>query len=210
MKRRDFLKTTVMLGCLAGVPMLGIAAETDPFQWVLQMSNKVLDEIKSNEALRSGDIPEIKKLVDSTIMPNVDFTMVTRMTVGPEWRQASPEQRQQLMDNFRELLIRVYAGALSKVNGHVAELVPVRNNKVSDEMVIRTTLKAPGQQPIAMDYRIYRDKAGDWKIVDVNVEGIWMVENYRSQFASVLSQSGIDGLISELKKRIDNEKGSAS
>ncbi len=207
MKRRDLIGAVGFCGFLSLTPSALLAADVDPYKWVLEMSNRVLDRIKNEPALKNGDIPAIKRLVDDEIMPNVDFTMVTRMTVGPKWRQATPEQRQTLMDTFRELLIRVYSGALSKVNGHVAELVPVRSMAPQDEMVIRTQLKSASQPPIAMDYRIYRTKSGDWKIVDVNVEGIWMVENYRTQFAGVLNQEGIDGLIRDLKKRIESAGG---
>lgn len=202
--RRDLLKAVGTLTLTVALPAWVYAKDEDPFQWVLQMSNQVLDRIKSDESLKKGELKAINKLVDEVVLPNVDFTMMTRMTVGPKWRQATPEQRQALQDNFRELLIRVYSGALSKVGDHTAELLPTRNNKVQDEMVIRTQLKSATQNPIGMDYRIYRNKLGDWKIVDVNVEGVWMVENYRSQFSSTLNQEGIDGLIRELKARVEN------
>ena len=117
MNRREMMKAAGAATVLSALPVWAFAAaQEDPYKWVLSMSNQVLDRIKSEPALRNGDIPAIKKLVDELIMPNVDFTMVTRLTVGPKWRQAKPEQRQQLQDNFRELLIRVYSGALSKVN----------------------------------------------------------------------------------------------
>lgn len=207
--RRDLMKAAAAATLMTSLPPWALAKDVDPFQWVLQMSNQVLDRIKKDPALKSGDLKAINQLVDGVILPNVDFTMMTRMTVGPKWRQATPEQRQALQDGFRELLIRVYSGALSKVADHKAELLPTRNTAVQDEMVIRTQLKSSSQQPIGMDYRIYRAKSGGWKIVDVNVEGVWMVENYRSQFSSVLNQDGIDGLIRELKARAEKAEAQA-
>lgn len=209
MNRRTLLCFGALTGGLFVLPTWAMA-ETgnteDPYQWVVTLSNSVLDAIKKDPALKSGDIKAINTLVDQTIMPDVDFTMVTRMTVGPKWRQATPEQRQALQEAFKQLLIRVYSGALSKVKDHVCELDNTRKQSIQDEMVIRTKLISAVQPPIAMDYRIYRNKHQVWKIVDVNVEGVWMVENYRTQFSSVLNQDGIDGLIKSLQARVKENK----
>lgn len=186
---------------LVGMP--AFAAEEDPFNWVVTVSNGVLDAIRADPKLQNGDAEALQKLVDEKIMPSVDFPMVTRMTVGPKWRQATKEERVRLQKGFERLLMRVYAGALKNVRDNTCELRPTRNRRVADEMVVRTLLKAPGQPDIALDYRIYRNKSGDWKIVDVNVEGIWMVENYRAQFASTLSNEGIAGLIKLLEEKSD-------
>lgn len=207
MLRRELLVSTLAVALLSTTTLGAWGAQSDnkgdPYDWVLTLSNQVLDRIKSDPSLRNGDIGSINQLVDQVIMPDVDFAMVTRMTVGPKWRQASAEERQQLQDAFKQLLIRVYSGALAQVTDHVCELSPTRNRAVEDEMVIRTQLKSASKPPIAMDYRIYRNKAGEWKIVDVNVEGVWMVENYRTQFSSVLNQEGIPGLIRDLKARAE-------
>lgn len=186
---------------LVGMP--AFAAGEDPFDWVVTVSNGVLDAIRADPKLQNGDAEALQKLVDEKIMPSVDFPMVTRMTVGPKWRQATKEERVRLQKGFERLLMRVYAGALKNVRDNTCELRPTRNRRVADEMVVRTLLKAPGQPDIALDYRIYRNKSGDWKIVDVNVEGIWMVENYRAQFASTLSNEGIAGLIKLLEEKSD-------
>lgn len=186
---------------LVGMP--AFAAGEDPFNWVVTVSNGVLDAIRADPELQNGDAEALQKLVDEKIMPSVDFPMVTRMTVGPKWRQATKEERVRLQNGFERLLMRVYAGALKNVRDNTCELRPTRNRRVADEMVVRTLLKAPGQPDIALDYRIYRNKSGEWKIVDVNVEGIWMVENYRAQFASTLSNEGIAGLIKLLEEKSD-------
>ncbi len=202
------MQRRVMLMGAAGavffsVSMPAFAAEEDPFNWVVTVSNGVLDAIRADPKLQNGDAEALQKLVDEKIMPSVDFPMVTRMTVGPKWRQATKEERVRLQNGFERLLMRVYAGALKNVRDNTCELRPTRNRRVADEMVVRTLLKAPGQPDIALDYRIYRNKSGDWKIVDVNVEGIWMVENYRAQFASTLSNEGIAGLIKLLEEKGD-------
>lgn len=175
----------------------------DPFAFVVDVSNEILDEIRRDPALAHGDPEHVRQLVDGKILPVTDFTLMTRLTVGPDWRNASAEERQRLEQGFRGLLIRVYSGALLQVKDQRCELRPTRVKTVKDEMVIRTLLKASGQKDLGLDYRIYRAKDGAWKIVDVNVEGIWLVENYRSQFASVLSSEGVPGLIKMLETRAD-------
>lgn len=206
MQRRQCL---IGLGALAlslsPVAAFASAANTgDPYEWVVDLSNRVLDKIKGDAALRDGNVARIQELVDGTIKPNVDFRMVTRMTIGPRWRQATPEQREELQKLFEQLLIRVYSGGLKQITDNVCELRPSRNRLVSDDMVVRTLLKSPSEpKPIAMDYRIYKNKEGQWKIIDMNVEGIWMVENYHAQFASVLNEGGVEGLIKELRSKVE-------
>lgn len=189
--------------CL-GVPAWAVEGERgDPFAFVVDLTNRVLDEIRRDPALHRADPTSVQRLVDDYLMPSADFHLMTRMAVGPQWRKADAKQRETLERGFRNLLIRVYSGALLNVKDQKCELRPTRNKTVADEMVIRTLLKSPGAQDIGIDYRIYRNKEGAWRVVDVNVEGIWMVENYRTQFASVLSSGGLDGLIDTLEHRLD-------
>lgn len=202
LSRRTLLLSGLAFAAL--VPNLTQAAPDasgDPFAYVVDLSNRVLDEIRNNPDLHKADPEQVRKLVDELLMPAADFAMMTRMTVGPRWRQADAGQREELMAGFKNLLVRVYSGALTTVTDHRCELRPTRNKTVRDEMIVRTLLKSTGQNDIGLDYRIYRNKAGEWKIVDVNVEGIWMVENYRSQFAPILSQDGVPGLITALKTK---------
>lgn len=206
--RRTLLAGAALMGAVGLLPLRAGAAEAlpydakgDPFEFIVKLNNAVLDRIRADKALRHGDIAALTELVNSLIMPAVDFQMMTRMTVGPKWRQASADQKQALMDGFELLLMRVYAGALAEVSDQTVKLRPSRSRKVQEEMVIRTLMTSGSGQETGIDYRIYRSKTGEWKIVDVNIEGIWMVENYRSQFASVLSEGGIDGLIKLFKEK---------
>ena len=200
MQRRELLVASLLAAAFGAAPAAAADAD-DPWGWVVRISNDILDAIRADEKLHSGDADALRVLVDRQVMPFVDFTMMTRMTVGPKWRQATKEDRARLMTGFERLLIRVYAGALANIKDHRCELRPTRSRKLADELVVRTLLKSTGQPDIGLDYRIYRNKAGEWKIVDVNVEGIWMVENYRSQFASTLNQDGIPGLIRLLEEK---------
>ena len=199
-QRRDLLAAALLAASFGAVPVSAADAD-DPWTWVVKVSNDILDAIRADDKLHSGDAEALRALVDRQVMPSVDFTMMTRMTVGPKWRQASKEDRERLKTGVERLLIRVYAGALTNIKDHKCELRPTRSRKLADELVVRTLLKSSGQPDIGLDYRIYRNKAGEWKIVDANVEGIWMVENYRSQFASTLNQDGIPGLIRLLEDK---------
>ena len=183
-------------------PVLTFAADQggDPDQWVLEMSNKILDTIRGDAKLKAGDAARIQVFVDEIVMPTVDFLRMTRMCVGPKWRQATSEQRDKLQLLFRNQLIRVYSGALTAVKGQKAKLAPNRVKPTEKDALVRTVLVETGKSDIHLDYRL-KKVDGLWRIVDVNVEGIWLVDNYRNQFSSVLNTSGIEGLIGELEKK---------
>lgn len=193
-----------------GAPAWAIEGDKgDPFDFIVNLTNRVLDDIRRDPSLQKADPASVQRLVDTYLMPAADFRLMTRMAVGPQWRKATEAQREALQKGFRNLLIRVYSGALSNVKDQKCVLRPTRNKQVADEMVIRTLLKGSGAQDVGIDYRIYRNKEGAWRVVDVNVEGIWMVENYRTQFASVLSSGGVEGLIDALNNRVDELAGGA-
>ena len=168
---------------------------------VRQISVDVIDTAKADKAIQGGDISRIFGLVESKVMPHVNFEVITRSAVGPKWREATPEQRSKLQAEFKTLLIRVYAGALSQLREQTVEVsktVPVPGGS---QVVVQTEVRGKGE-PIKLDYRL--DKAADapaWKIIDVNVGGLWLVQNYRSQFAQELSKNGVDGLIAALVER---------
>ena len=141
----------------------------------------------------------IMALVDSKIMPNVDFKRMTASAVGPTWRQATPDQQKRLQDEFKTLLVRTYSGALEQVNDQVISVKPQRAAPTDTEVVVRTEVRGRGD-PIQLDYRMEKT-AGGWKIYNLNVLGVWLVETYRSQFAQEISAKGVDGLIATLAER---------
>lgn len=210
-QRRTLLAATAYISFLGTtrVVFANRAAKGDPFVYIVDLSNQVLDRIRKNTALHSAEPERVEKLVDQYLMPASDFTLMTRLVVGPHWRKATQEQRRALQHHFRALLVRIYSGSLTTIKDHRCVLRPTRNKKIQDEMIVRTLLKSNGNPDIALDYRIYRNKDGFWKVVDVNVEGIWMVENYRSQFSSILNQQGVDGLIQAMKEKTEATKGNS-
>jgi phospholipid transport system substrate-binding protein len=174
-------------------------AETAPDALVKQLSTEVIDTVKADKDIQAGDVRKVIALVDAKVLPHVNFQRMTSMAVGRYWRQATPEQQGRLQDEFKVLLVRTYSGALSQVRDQSVVMKPLRSRPGDTEVLVRTEVKGKGE-PIQLDYRL--EKAGDtWKIYDVNVLGVWLVETYRSSFAQEISASGIDGLISKLAER---------
>ena len=168
---------------------------------VRQISVDVIDTAKADKAIQSGDISRIFALVETKVMPHVNFEVITRSAVGPKWREATPEQRSKLQAEFKTLLVRVYAGALSQLKDQTVEVTKTLPVAGGSQVVVQTEVRGKGE-PIKLDYRL--DKAADapaWKIIDVNVGGLWLVQNYRSQFAQELTKGGVDGLIAALVER---------
>ena len=169
---------------------------------IKRLSTEVLDSIKADKAIQSGDISRIIALVDAKVMPNVNFQRMTAMAVGPGWRQATPEQQKRLQDEFKILLVRTYAGALTQVSDQTIIIKPMRGAAEDKEVVVRTEVKGRGDA-IQLDYRLEMTpgEGAGWKIFNMNVLGVWLVETYRSQFAQEISAKGINGLIATLAER---------
>lgn len=194
---KRILTALAMVGLLAAGGAR--AADVAPDAFVKTISNDVLDAAKSDKAIQAGDIAKVIALVDTKVMPNVDFETVTRSAVGVKWREATPEQRTKLMAEFKTLLVRVYAGALAQIKDQTTEITKTQPVPNTTQVVVQSEVKGKGE-PIKLDYRLNKVDAG-WKIIDVNVGGIWLVQSYRSQFAQELSAGGIDGLIAKLAER---------
>jgi phospholipid transport system substrate-binding protein len=205
MVRLKILKTIVALGaCLitagASSAQSPAASTAAPDVLVRDLSNEVLNTIRADKALASGDPNRVQKLVDDKVLPYVDFQKMTRLAVGRGWRQATPEQRTALTREFRALLVRTYSGALSQVQDHKVELRPFRAQPGDTDVLVRTNIVASKGDPIQIDYRLEKTDAG-WKIYDVNILGVWLVENYKTQFASEINANGVEGLIKTLVER---------
>jgi phospholipid transport system substrate-binding protein len=181
---------------------------TAPDELIKQLSTQVLETAKRDKGLQSGDITKLTSLVNTVIMPHVNFERMTASAVGKYWRQANPQQKQRLQDEFKALLVHTYAGALSQVKDQTIEYRPLRAKPEDTEVVVRSFVRGKGD-PVQLDYRL--EKAADgWKIYDVNVLGAWLVENYRNSFSQEISASGIDGLIAKLSERNKTNASAAS
>jgi len=181
---------------------LASAAEEAPNEMIRRLSMDVLSTIKGDKDVQKGDVRKVISFVDSMIMPKVNFSRMTASAVGRSWRQATPEQQARLQDEFKNLLVRTYAGALSQLQDQTISVKPLRAQAGDTEVIVRTEILGRGE-PIQLDYRMEKTPGG-WKIYDLNVLGVWLVETYRTQFAQEISARGIDGLIATLALRNKN------
>ena len=204
MKSPTIRSLTALVTLLAGLSFSGFAMAADeaPDVLIKRLSSDVLDTIKADKAMRGGDVAKIVTLVDTRIMPNVNFQRMTASAIGPAWRSATPEQKTKLQDEFKILLVRTYAGALSQVSDQTISIKPMRGAAEDKEVVVRTEVKGSGD-PIQLEYRMEKTagEGAGWKIYDLNVLGVWLVQTYKSQFAQEISAKGIDGLVTSLAER---------
>ncbi len=166
---------------------------------IRQLSLETLEAVKADKSIQAGDLQKIILLVDTKVMPHVNFQRMTASAVGRFWRQATPEQQKRLQDEFKTLLVRTYAGALTQVKDQTIALRPLRASPEDTEVVVRTEIRGKGD-PIQLDYRLEK-VSGVWMIFDVNVLGIWLADQYRNSFAQEIGANGIDGLIKTLSDK---------
>jgi len=205
MKRRflgQWLASLTLAALSLGLAGAAQAADEAPDALIKRLSEDVIGTIKADKTLQTGDISRVIALVDSKIMPNVNFQRMTASAVGPAWRQATPEQKKQLQDEFKTLLVRTYAGALAQVNDQSIAVKPLRAEAADTEVIVRTEIRGRGD-PIQLDYRLEKTpgQGAGWKIFNLNVLGVWLMETYRSQFAQEINAKGVDGLIATLSAR---------
>ncbi|MFN3375826.1 MAG: phospholipid-binding protein MlaC [Burkholderiaceae bacterium] len=196
------------MAALAAAWCLGpVTAHADeaPDALVRRLSAEVLDAVRADKAVQGGDVGRVIALVDRMVMPHVNFRRMTAAAVGPAWRQATPEQQRRLQDEFKVLLVRTYAGALAQVSDQTIQVKPLRAAAGDQDVLVRTEIVGRGD-PIQLDYRLEKTpgQGAGWKIYNLNVLGVWLVETYRGQFAPEINARGIDGLIEALSTRNKN------
>lgn len=178
-----------------------MAAPLPPDQLVKQTIDEVLAIIRSDEQVKSGDVARIAEVMEEKIAPHFDFPRMTRLAVGRPWRQATPEQRRALVNEFHTLLIRTYASAFSMFNAIVIEYRPLRKGDDETIAMVNTLIRLPGGvQPIAVDYAM-KLKDDGWKVYDVSVGGASMIINYRNLFSQEIQRGGLDGLLNSLVEK---------
>ena len=208
MNRRTFGRTAssvaaaLLLATALPFPLTALAADEAPDALIRRLSDQILETLRADAQLRGGDMPKIMALVDGTVMPNVNFRRMTAAAVGPRWRQATPAQQQRLQEEFKTLLIRTYSGALAQVGDQSVTVRPVRSAPGDTDVLVRTEVRGRGD-PVQLDYRLEKTPGvgAGWKIYNLNVLGVWLVETYRSQFAQEINARGVDGLIAALASR---------
>jgi phospholipid transport system substrate-binding protein len=201
LNRRHILGAAFAAAAMSSVGSVW-AADEAPEVFIKRITNETLDIIKADKALRNGDVNKLTQLVDDKLMPHVNFRRMTSLATGPAWRKATPEQQKRLQDEFKILLVRTYAGALSQVSDQVVVVKPLRPGQEDKNLVVNTEVRGKGD-PIQLDYRLEKTpgEGAGWMIFDLNVLGVWLIENYRTQFTKEINAGGIDALIASLAAR---------
>jgi phospholipid transport system substrate-binding protein len=201
LNRRQLLAAFSAIG-LSQAAAPAWAADEAPEAFIKRITSETLETIKADKALRNGDVTKIVQLVDTKLMPHVNFRRMTALATGPAWRKATPEQQKRLQEEFKILLVRTYSGALSQVSDQVVVVKPLRAGQEDKNLVVNTEVRGKGD-PIQLDYRLEKTpgEGAGWMIFDLNVLGVWLIENYRTQFSKEINAGGIDALIASLVAR---------
>lgn len=173
--------------------------QSTPDGLIKTVVSDVMASIKSDPEIQKGNIPRIVDLVEKKIVPYTDMRRTTEMAMGPNWKKATPEQQVQLVSEFKNLLIRTYSGALSQLRDQTVQFKQLRAAPDDQEVVVKTVVLGRGD-PVPLEYRLEKTATG-WKVYDMNIMGVWLIEAYRNQFANQISQNGVDGLVKFLQER---------
>jgi phospholipid transport system substrate-binding protein len=193
-------KAVVFVLLLSGFAAPAIAQEVAPDALVKGISNEVLEIIRKDKDIQSGNTKKIVDLVETKVLPHFNFTRMTAYAVGVNWRRASPEQQKLLVEEFRTLLVRTYSTALSSYKNQVIDFKPLRAQAADTEVKVRSEIKQSGAQAVTIDYTMEKTASG-WKVFDVEVGGVSLVANYRETFTNEIRSAGIDGLIKTLSSK---------
>jgi phospholipid transport system substrate-binding protein len=179
---------------------VALAEEIAPDVLVKSVSNDVLEIVRKDKDIQSGDTRKVVELAEVKVLPHFSFTHMTRSAVGKDWRKATPEQQKALIDEFRTLLVRTYSKALTEYRNQTIDFKPIKMQPADTDALVRTQVNQPGGKPIQIDYNLEKTDQG-WKVYDISVAGVSLVTNYRSSFAQEVSAGGIDGLIASLRAK---------
>jgi len=197
---RRHLLWVLAMAVFAAAPVS--AADEAPDAFVRRFTSEMIDLVRSDKMIKAGDLNYIATVVDARVLPHLNFQRMTAQAVGPGWRQATPEQKNRMQEEFKTLLVRTYSGALTQISDQTVTVKPLRGAATDAEVLVRSELKGRGD-PIQLDYRLEKTpgQGAGWKIYNLNVMGIWLIDTYRSQFAEEINAKGIDGLINTLSER---------
>ena len=198
--KRIMMWMLCVAGFVGGAVSIGAHAQEGPDALIKRVSSDVIATIKSDKDLQTGNKRKLYDLIDTKIAGNFDFMRMTALAMGKSWRTVSPEQQKVLADEFKQLLIRTYSGALANFQNHVMDFKPLKMQPADTDVTVRTTVTAQGGQPIGIDYSM--EKTGStWKAYDVIVGGVSLVTNYREEFNNVIRDSSVDGLVKALQAK---------
>ena len=192
------MKNIVLALALCMAAAVSVSATTDlaPDALARSVTDEVLAIVRADKDF-AGHREKVMQLVESKVLPHFNFPRMTQLAMGRNWRQATPDQQKVITDEFRTLLVRTYTAAFTQYRNQSIDYRPVRMAPSDTDVVVKSLVKQPTGQPVAVDYSMEKG-TGAWKVYDVRIEGISLVENYRNTFNSEIQRSGVDGLIKTL------------
>ncbi|TXI89519.1 MAG: ABC transporter substrate-binding protein [Burkholderiaceae bacterium] len=199
----QFLKSAglcLLVAATVGFTSTASAADEAPDQLVKRLSTEILDAAKTDKEIQNGNRTRINDLVENKVLPFIDFNRMTALAVGKSWRDSTPDQQKQLINEFRTLLIHTYSGAITQIRDQRVEFKPLRASPEDTEVEVKSLVIQSRGEPLQLNYRLEKTASG-WKIFDINVLGAWLVETYKGNFAAEISKSGVDGLIKTLTEK---------
>jgi phospholipid transport system substrate-binding protein len=189
-----------LMCCVLGVAYAEVIA---PDALIKNTVQEVVAIIKQDKDIQSGDQKKIIALVDAKVLPHFDFVRMTQLAAGKYWRTATPEQKQALVTEFRNMLVRTYTKVFTVYRDQTVEVKPYKTGPDDSEATVKTIISKPGSQVVPVDYEM-KKAADGWKVFDISIEGVSMVMSYRGTFASQIQENGIDGLIKTLSNKNTN------
>lgn len=197
----------VLAGLLSAT--LAMAQELAPDALVRTVSNDVLEIVRKDKDIQSGNVRKAVELAEVKVLPHFDFTHMTRLAVGKDWRKATPEQQSSLVEEFRTLLVRTYSKAFVEYRNQAIDFKPFKMQPTETDVVVRSVVHQPSGKPVQIDYNLDKTEHG-WKVYDISVAGVSLVTNYRSSFAQEVSAGGVDGLIGSLRTKNKSGDGAVA
>ncbi len=195
---RTMMKTALVVLALATLP--AAAQDVGPDALVRNVTLEVVDLISKDKEIKAGSRAKLVAVIEAKVLPHFNFTAMTALAMGQNWAKSSPEQKKQLTQEFRTLLVRTYASALAAYSEQKFDFRPLRARATDTDVTVNVRVLQPGAQPVTLDYSMEKTANG-WKVYDVVVGGVSLVVNYRTEFANTVRASGVDGLIRELQKK---------
>jgi phospholipid transport system substrate-binding protein len=195
---RRIVKIALLALALAGAPVA--AQDVAPDTLVRNVTLEVVDLISKDREIKTGSRAKLVAVIEAKVLPHFNFTAMTALAMGQNWAKASPEQKKQLTEEFRTLLVRTYASALAAYSEQKFDFRPLRAKATDTDVTVNVRVLQPGAQPVTLDYSMEKTANG-WKVYDVVVGGVSLVANYRTEFANTVRTSGVDGLIKDLEAK---------
>jgi phospholipid transport system substrate-binding protein len=195
---RRIVKIALLALALAGAPVA--AQDVAPDTLVRNVTLEVVDLITKDREMKAGSRAKLVAVIEAKVLPHFNFTAMTALAMGQNWAKASLEQKKQLTEEFRTLLVRTYASALAAYSEQKFDFRPLRAKATDTDVTVNVRVLQPGAQPVTLDYSMEKTANG-WKVYDVVVGGVSLVANYRTEFANTVRTSGVDGLIKNLEAK---------